>query len=177
MTYHSDTAANAAGFNLSAVKLLVETPADLERLTELHELVFGPGRFAKTAFRLREGKQPRYDLSKLAWQACGQDDRLAGAVRMTDIVIGGRAAVLLGPLCVRPELKGLGLGRALMAAAMQAAWQAGDQAVLLVGDAAYYAAFGFKQAADVQLPGPADPERTLIALNGGNVAGWTGKVA
>ncbi|MEN0087417.1 MAG: N-acetyltransferase [Pseudomonadota bacterium] len=172
MTKTSDTAPSAAAFDLSAIQMTAETPENLEALNELHEIVFGPGRFAKTAFRLREGKRPRYDLSKLAWQG----DVLAGAVRMTDIAIGAQPAILLGPLCVRPDLKGLGLGRALMAAAMEASWAAGELAVLLVGDAAYYAPFGFERAANIELPGPADPARTLIAVNGGSVADWPGKV-
>ncbi|MEO0495932.1 MAG: N-acetyltransferase [Pseudomonadota bacterium] len=172
MTHSSDPAANAAAFDLSAINMQTETPQDAEVLTRLHDIVFGPGRFAKTAFRLREGKQPRYDLSRLAWQGT----ELAGAVRMTDIDIGRRPAILLGPLCVRPDIKSLGLGRALMALAMEACWSAGEEAVLLVGDAAYYAPFGFVPAVDVQLPGPADPARTLVAIKSGGAADWTGAV-
>lgn len=173
MTHSFDPAAKAAAFDMSAIDMRAETPADAETLTALHELVFGPGRFAKTAFRLREGKQPRYDLSRLAWQA----GELAGAVRMTDITIGGAPAILLGPLCVRPDLKSLGLGRALMALAIEASWVAGEEAVLLVGDAAYYEPFGFVRAQNLELPGPADPARTLLAVKSGSAADWSGTVA
>ncbi|MEO0636913.1 MAG: N-acetyltransferase [Pseudomonadota bacterium] len=173
MNAKSKAAASAAQIDMSAIRMVAETPDDLELVTQLHEEVFGPGRFAKTAFRLREGKQPRYDLSRLAWRG----DQLLGAVRMTGIAIGDGSAVLLGPLCVRREIKGMGLGRALMKTAMEASWSADETVVLLVGDAAYYSPFGFQRAVDVELPGPADPARTLIAVRDGSPSDWSGKVA
>jgi predicted N-acetyltransferase YhbS len=158
----------------NALVLRAETVADQTMLEHLHEASFGPGRFARTAFRLREGKQPRYDLSRLAFL----DGDLVGAVRITDIHIGGKPAVLLGPLCARPDLKSRGIGRVLMQASLEAAREAAAGAVLLVGDPPYYAPFGFQcaPAGTVEFPGPVDLSRIMILPFDGGIDAWAGKV-
>lgn len=73
------------------------------------------------------------------------------------------AALLLGPLAVEPSLKGAGIGSALMRHAIAQAQRLGHGAILLVGDAPYYARFGFSAAKTVNLamPGPYERERFL----------------
>ncbi|PVB59708.1 N-acetyltransferase [Labrenzia sp. 011] len=144
-------------------------PEDASDATEIETLqaeAFGPGRFARTAFRLRENIPHRPDLSFVGVMG----PQVAGSIRLTPITIGDIGALLLGPLTVSPDFKNRGLGKALMRTAMDAASVAGEKAVLLVGDAPYYSPFGFQQVpfGRITLPGPVDPARLLIALLNGS---------
>ena len=71
-----------------------EEPRDAQVVAAIVERAFGPGRYAKAAERLREGNTPRLDLSFVA----EIDGRLAGSVRLWPIKVGGRPAMLLGPI-------------------------------------------------------------------------------
>jgi predicted N-acetyltransferase YhbS len=136
-------------------------PGDFPQIDALHEFAFGPGRFARTAFRLREGVEPDLRLSFVA--AFG--GRFGGSVTMTPIHIGNDPAMLLGPLAVHPDFGKKGAGRALVSTALAAALTAGHKLVLLVGDEPYYGPLGFKRVdpQKVTLPGPVDPRRVLLA--------------
>ncbi|MDR3375851.1 MAG: N-acetyltransferase [Ancalomicrobiaceae bacterium] len=136
-------------------------PSDAADIEALHEMAFGPGRFARTAFRLREGVAPDRDLSLVAQFG----DRVGGSVTMTRIRIGHEPALVLGPLAVHPDFARKGAGRALVRASLNAARIAGHRLVLLVGDEPYYGPLGFRRVdyAKVMLPGPVDPRRVLLA--------------
>ena len=138
-----------------------ELPLDAEPIERLHERAFGPGRFARTAFRLREGGGHLLDLSFTALVGT----LLVGSVRMTPVSAGTVPALMLGPLTVEPAFEGRGIGTALMRRAIEAARERGHSLVLLVGDLAYYRRFGFKRVPprQLELPGPVDPDR-LLAL-------------
>ncbi len=144
----------------------LEEPADSIIIDALQAEAFGPGRFARSAFRLREGVPHDARLS-----FCGIiGDDIAGSVRLTPVRIGSDKALVLGPLAVAPRFKNKGLGRALVRTALAAAKEAGERYVLLVGDEPYYGPLGFERTAfgSVTLPGPVDPARVLIArLAGG----------
>jgi predicted N-acetyltransferase YhbS len=139
--------------------LELETPADAEAIERLNERVFGPGRFARTAYRLREEAEPDLTLSFVARVGT----LLVGANRMTPVLIGEAPALLLGPLIVEPVFRSQGIGEALVTRSLEAARQAGATLALLVGDEPYYARMGFKRApaGRVQMPGPVDPARVL----------------
>ena len=153
------------------------TPADLPTITELHARVFGPGRFTRTAYRVREGTPPisRYCRAALLGQ------RIIAAVRFTDIAVGAtEGALLLGPLAVDPEFAGKGFGRALVGEALEAAKSDGVRLVVLVGDEPYYGRFGFRPVppGQITLPGPVDPNRLLAAeLAPGALSAYHGLVA
>src|ERR1700722_4931090 len=136
-----------------------ETLADAEAIERLSERVFGPGRFAKTAYRLREEAEPDLSLSFVARVGT----LLVGANRMTPILIGETPALLLGPLIVEPAFRAQGIGEALVMPSLEAARQAGASLSILVGDPPYYARMGFKPApaGRVKMPGPVDPARVL----------------
>ncbi len=138
-----------------------EDTADNEIIEDLQAEAFGPGRFARTAFRIRENVPHRADLAFVGLSGT----RIAGSVRLSPITIGETDALLLGPLTVSPDFKNRGLGKALMRTALDAAQASGDKFVLLVGDAPYYSPFGFEQVpfGRINLPGPVDPNRLLIA--------------
>ncbi|MES0880773.1 GNAT family N-acetyltransferase [Roseibium sp. SCP14] len=140
----------------------LEDASDDIVIDDLQAEAFGPGRFARTAFRIRENVPHRTDLSFVGLAG----SRIAGSIRLTPILIGETEALLLGPLTVSPDFKNRGLGKALLRTAMDAAASAGDRTVLLVGDAPYYSPFGFQQVpfGQITLPGPVDPARLLISL-------------
>ena len=135
------------------------TPADLPAIEKLDDRAFGPGRFALTAYRLREGAEPDPALSFVAHVGT----LLVGANRMTVISCGGAPALLLGPLTVDPPFRSRGIGEALMKKSMEAARAAGHRLVILVGDEPYYARVGFKRVplGRLTMPGPVDPARLL----------------
>jgi predicted N-acetyltransferase YhbS len=136
-----------------------ERSSDAEAIERLHERAFGPGRFARTAFRLREGAGHLLDLSFTAMVGT----LLVGSVRMVPVCAGSVPALMLGPLTVEPAFEGRGIGAALMRRSIEAARDRGDALVLLVGDEPYYSRFGFKRIPprQLELPGPVDPQRFL----------------
>ncbi|HKN26504.1 MAG TPA: N-acetyltransferase [Roseiarcus sp.] len=136
-----------------------ETPDDAEDIERLNERVFGPGRFARTAYRIRERANPDPSLSFVARVGT----LLIGANSMTPIDIGGTSALLLGPLIVEPVFRSQGIGEALVTRSLEAAKAAGWKLVILVGDEPYYARMGFRPVPPgrIILPGPVDPARLL----------------
>lgn len=147
---------------VSACVFRRETPADAGAIEAIHEATFGPGRFARTAFRLREGVAPVAALSLVA----EREGQVVGSVRLTPIVIGEAApALLLGPLAVLPQLKNQGIGKALMRRSIDLARQDGHRLIVLVGDLPYYWPFGFRavQPGQLVMPSPVDPARLLAA--------------
>jgi predicted N-acetyltransferase YhbS len=155
--------------------LEAETPADAEAVERLNERVFGPGRFARTAYRLREATPPDLNLSFVARVG----SLLVGANRMTPILIGETPALLLGPLIVEPVFRSQGIGEALVARSLEAAKAAGAKLSILVGDEPYYGRMGFKRtpAGRLQMPGPVDPARLLYCeIETGAFEGVQGQV-
>ncbi|MFS8039150.1 GNAT family N-acetyltransferase [Xanthobacter sp. AM11] len=158
------------------LSIAVETPADDGAIDRLHERTFGPGRFARTAFRIREQTGHERALSFTARVGT----MLVGSVRLTRVHIGATPALLLGPLTVEPPFQSVGIGAQLMEVALEAARTAGHGLVVLVGDEPYYARFGFRRvpAGRVTLPGPVDPARLLVAeLAAGAADGLAGMVS
>ncbi|MDQ0394704.1 GNAT family N-acetyltransferase [Labrys monachus] len=143
-----------------AIDLTAETPEDGPAIEKLHERAFGPGRFARTAFRLREGVAACADLSFVARIG----SMIVGSVRLTPMHIGQHPALLLGPLTVEPAFRSRGIGMALLQASLAAAARKGHRLVLLVGDEPYYGRIGFKRIPPgrIVLPGPVDPMRFLV---------------
>jgi len=132
----------------------VETDADAAAVEALVLAAFGPGRFAKTAERLRERAPVAIGF------VAREGAELVGSVRLWSITIGGTPALFLGPIAVASDNRRAGLGAELVQACLDRAGAAG-QGVLLVGDAPYFGRFGFVAAPDVRLTGPVDPRRVL----------------
>jgi len=144
-----------------ALTILPEIAADAPAIERLHERTFGPGRFARTAFRVREGRSHLLNLSFTARIGT----LLVGSVRLTPICIGESPALLLGPLTVEPPFRSHGVGTALISRALKDAQASGHKLVLLVGDEPIYAKSGFRRVpkGQVKMPGPVDPARLLVA--------------
>ena len=136
-----------------------EQSMDAEAIERLHERAFGPGRFARTAQRLREGASHLLELSFTALVGT----LLVGSVRMSPLLAGEVPGLMLGPLTVDPAFENRGIGAALIRRAIDAAKDQGHALVLLVGDEPYYGRFGFKRIprGQLELPGPVNPDRFL----------------
>jgi len=144
--------------------ICLETPDLDQRILELTDHAFGPGRYVKTAERLRENSHIISDLSFVALQG----DKLLGSVRMWPISVHDfdantyEALAFLGPIVVDDSQRGRGIGKALISACVEAAFAKGLRAVLLVGSQSYFKPFGFEKARNISLPGPVDPNRLMI---------------
>ena len=74
-------------------------PADLPRVSQLHAKVFGPGRFTRAAYRVREGTAP---ISRFCRVACLKERLIEGTTLATYVdsedplaaVVRGSARVL-----------------------------------------------------------------------------------
>ena len=141
--------------------ILTERPEDAVAIERLNERTFGPGRYARTAYRIREQLIHQLDLSYTARVGT----LLVGSLRLTPVRIGETSALLLGPLTVEPPFRDRGIARALMERAMKDARDKGHRLIVLVGDESYYKRVGFKRIPNgiVKLDGPVDPARMLYA--------------
>ena len=136
-----------------------ERPEDAALVAALVAASFGPGRYAKTAYRLREGVAPEAGLSFVAVE----NGVLRGSVRFWPVAVGETRALLLGPLAVQSDQRGRGIGIDLMKRGIEEAKKAGWKTIILVGDAPYYARVGFTPIprGRVKFPGPVDAGRIL----------------
>ena len=161
---------------LPALNIRALAPGDLPGILKLDERVFGPGRFTRTAYRLREDVSPDMRLSCVA----NIGGMLIGSNIMTPIRCGTAPALLLGPLTVEPAFRSRGIGEALAQHSLDLAREAGDRLVILVGDEPYYARLGFRRVpfGRLAMPGPVDPGRVLYReLVEGAFEGVSGSVS
>ena len=152
-----------------------ESADDAAAIDRLHERTFGPGRLAKTAYRIREGVSHRLDLSFTARVGT----LLVGSVRLTPVRVGTAKALLLGPLTVEPPFRERGIGISLIERALAEARKQGHRLVLLVGDEPYYGKCGFQRIPKgrAEMPGPIDPARLLVCeLTQGAFDGVSGQI-
>ncbi len=162
--------------DLPALTIRALKASDLSAILKLDERAFGPGRFTRTAYRLREGVAPDMVLSCVATIG----GMLIGSNIMTPIRCGGADALLLGPLTVEPAFRSRGIGEALAQRSLEIARETGARLVLLVGDEPYYARLGFKRVpfGRLLMPGPVDPARVLYReLAEGAFADVSGQVS
>ncbi len=152
-----------------ALAIRLETPADNDWIENLHEVSFGPGRFARAAFRVRE----RFPVDPSLCFIAELEGQRAASVRLTPIGIAGINGYLLGPLMTDPAFRKQGAGRALVRHACDIALaREGVKFVLLVGDLAYYGPLGFVPSVPnaIRFPAPVDPARVLVHSHDENMA-------
>jgi predicted N-acetyltransferase YhbS len=157
-----------------AVTIMPECAQDVAARDALLDRAMGPRWKKKTSQKLRQGRLPAEGLAFVARDDMGN---VISTVRLWDIQAGidtlGRpvSGLMLGPLAIDPAFKGAGVGSALMRHAIAEAIRLGHGAILLVGDAPYYARFGFttEKTGALALPGPVERDR-FLALE--LVEGW-----
>jgi predicted N-acetyltransferase YhbS len=153
-----------------------EMGSDVVAREALLDASFGENRHLRTCQRLRDGRAP---AEGLAFSAMA-DGYLVGTLRLWHVSAGGIPALVLGPLAVDDSCRKLGAGAALMDHALAAAKARGHRAVILLGDAPYYARFGFsaQKTAELSLPGPFERDRLLaLELHEGALDGAWGMIA
>ena len=153
-----------------------ERASDVAARETLLDACFGENRHTRTCQRLRDGRAPAEGLA-LSATARG---RLVGTVRLWHVSVGGIPALMLGPLAVEASFRKFGAGAALMDHALAAAKARGHRAVILLGDAPYYARFGFSAAktTELTLPGAFERDRLLgLELREGALDGAWGMIA
>jgi predicted N-acetyltransferase YhbS len=143
-------------------RFLPERPEDTDEIEMLLDLAFAPGRTALSSYQLREGVDPIRALSRIVRD---EFDAVVAAIRYWPVRIGdaGDPALLLGPVAVHPTRQGEGLGGLLITDTLERAAELGWMRVILVGDAPYYARFGFSRGLTLALdfPKPVNMERLL----------------
>ena len=152
-----------------------ERASDVVARETLLDACFGENRHTRTCQRLRDGRAPAEGLA-LSVVAEG---RLVGTLRLWHVSAGDRPALVLGPLAVDNSCRKLGVGAALMDHALAAAKARGHRAVILLGDAPYYARFGFSatKTGELSLPGPFERDRLLgLELSEGALDGAWGMI-
>jgi len=161
---------------IAAFSIALEAPADIPAREALLDRAMGFKRKRKSSEKLRRGQLP---AEGLAFVARSTEGALVGTVRLWNVRLGhdGAPALLLGPLAVEPSQKSAGIGSALMRHAIGEAARLGHRAILLVGDAPYYARFGFsaEKTDRLAMPGPYEKERFLaLELAAGALDGARG---
>jgi predicted N-acetyltransferase YhbS len=152
-----------------------ERAVDVAAREALLDASFGEDRHGRTCQRLRDGRAPAAGLALSAVR----EGTLVGTVRLWHVSAGGRPALILGPLAVEPACREFGIGAALMQQALAAARARGHAAVILLGDAPYYARFGFspEKTGALVLPGPFERDRLLaIEFQAGALDGAEGMI-
>ena len=156
------------------IQLFPEQAEDWWEVEALYDLCFAPGREALSSYRLRDGVEKVAGLSQVARDELGI---LAGAIRYWPVLVSESPVLLLGPVAVHPTHQGEGLGGSLIRDSLAKAAETGWDRAMLVGDAPYYARFGFARLNGVEMPPPTNPDRVLgVALSPDAWAGVTGRV-
>lgn len=163
--------------NIATFTIAAERDNEFHAREALLDRAMGANRKRKSSEKVRRGRKPSEGLALVARNEAGS---LVGTVRLWDVDAGGVRALLLGPLAVDPALKSAGIGSALMHHAIAEAARLGHHAILLVGDAPYYARFGFSadKTGTLAMPGPYERHRLLaVELKEGALEGAAGVIA
>jgi predicted N-acetyltransferase YhbS len=161
--------------NAAPYAIRAERASDVVAREALLDACFGENRRTRSCQRLRDGRAPAEGLALSAVaRGC-----LVGTLRLWHVSAGGVPALMLGPLAVEVTSRQLGVGAALMDHALAAATARGHRAVILLGDAPYYARFGFtaEKTGALALPGPFERDRLLgLELREGALDGVWGMI-
>lgn len=126
-----------------------ERPGDTSSTRALHDAAFerplGGGHAVETDLldALREEGAVIDELTFVA----DLGDEVVGHVVCSRARMGEGPSVGLGPIAVRPDRQGEGIGSALVAAVLVTADQLAEPSIVLFGDPGWYAHFGFEPAA------------------------------
>lgn len=151
------------------IALLPLGTVDPQAVETLLDRAFGPGRRARTAYRVRLGTS---EIPELSFAAVGDDGSLLGSIQAWPVALecdggGSVPMVMVGPVAVQPDRQQGGIGRMLMERMLEAAEASslpGADALMLIGDPEYYGRFfdfTAEKTSGWRLPGPFEPRRLL----------------
>lgn len=134
----------------------LQSNADLPAIDTLMAEAFGPARHSRSVWQLRLGR-PVPDMCLVIRDG----NEPVGSLRYWEVRLGDEAILLLGPLAVRPGLRGKGYGRQLIEDSLRRAAAGPWRLILVSGEMDYYPKFGFVPAAPygIDWPGFIEPER------------------
>lgn len=156
------------------IQIRPETSADLATITSINQIAFGRAGEADLVNTLRQVTSTISLVAEIDAQPVGhilfspvQYDQAPSRIKLWG----------LGPLAVLASHQRMGIGTALVKAGLEVCRQAAIQALVVLGDPAYYQRFGFRSAANWHLrchyPVPAEVfmamelvDRTLADLDG-----------
>lgn len=144
----------------------LQKSSDTAAVEQLIATCFGPNRTKRTVYAFRDGVPP---YPEFCFVARDDDGAVVATLRFWPVQLpDGRVLPLLGPLAVEQVLRGKGVGKALLRHGIEAVRQAGHDGILIIGDPAYYGAFGFSvdQVAAMDMPGSVHP-LTFMGLDFG----------
>ena len=129
------------------------TPADHLDVSVLVTSVFRQPNEARLLEALRAEERAVIELL-----AADEDGPVGHALMAT--MVAPEGWLTLGPVCVRPQNAGTGVGTALIIDALDQARQAGFEAAVVLGDPGYYKRFGFVFGGDITFITPYPAEYT-----------------
>lgn len=141
-------------------QISTENNQDHDAIEDLYDNVFGVDRYRRSIYSLRKGKK----IKNLCFVIKNTDVDVYACIRYWLIQIGLVKGLLLGPLAVRKDMQGYGLGSMLINHSIKIAKSRKYKFCFVSGEANYYPKFGFKKI-DVKkliLPGYIDPKRLHI---------------
>ena len=149
-----------------------EEPEDRGPALEVERSAFGSDEEPAIVEALRDGAGSFALVAEVAGEVVGH-------VQFSRAWVGETEALALGPMAVRPDRQGKGIGAALVRGGLEVAAERGETTVIVVGDAGYYERFGFRPASSfgVPVPFPEVPEDDfMLAHLGGEGSAPTGAV-
>lgn len=130
-----------------------EQPQDIEAINRLTEAAFRNEEYSSHTEHFIVNALRRTGQLSISLVAAEHDEILGHvAISPVSISSGVTGWYGLGPISVRPDRQGKGIGSALMRAALQQLRQQGAAGCVVLGDLAYYGRFGFKAHPGLELP-------------------------
>ncbi len=130
-----------------------EQPQDIEAISRLTEAAFRNEEYSSHTEHFIVNALRRTGQLSISLVAAEHDEILGHvAISPVSISSGVTGWYGLGPISVRPDRQGKGIGSALMWAALQQLRQQGAAGCVVLGDPAYYGRFGFKAHPGLELP-------------------------
>ncbi|WP_107839378.1 GNAT family N-acetyltransferase [Metasolibacillus meyeri] len=123
----------------------------------------------KEHFLVQRIRQSSAFIPELSLVAVDYDNQIIGHILLSKITIenDGRSvdSLALAPVSVLPLFQHKGIGSQLIKDVLQKAAEIGQQSVIVLGHAAYYPKFGFRQAKEWNIVAPFEvPSEIFMAL-------------
>ncbi len=138
--------------------------SDNDTIENLLNKTFGPGRYARSVYRLREYKPYLDDYSYVYYL----NGKIQASISFCETLINNSyTGLLLGPLAVEPNQVGKGYGKKLIKYSLdKISINSQIYFIIVVGEYDYYKEFGFNKLGNhFVFYGPVNKNRVLIKIN------------